>query len=66
MDQARLENNRSVDEATREAIVAELRGMGCMSAAAPGRSAGLLERAASPKFELETMDAAIADYFTDD
>jgi hypothetical protein len=25
-----------------------------------------LERAASPKFELETVDATIADYFTDD
>lgn len=66
LDQARLENNRSVDEATREAIVAELRGMGVHVGRSAWRIRRALERAASPKFELETVDATIADYFTDD
>lgn len=66
LDQARLENNKSVDEATREAIVAELRGMGVHVGRSAWQIRRALERAASPKFELETVDAAIADYFTDD
>jgi hypothetical protein len=66
LDQARLENNKSVDEATREAIVAELRGMGVHVGRSAWQIRRALERAVSPKFELETVDAAIADYFTDD
>jgi hypothetical protein len=66
LDQARLENNKSVDEATRDAIVAELRGMGVHVGRSAWQIRRALERAASPKFELETVDAAIADYFTDD
>ncbi|MBO9542911.1 hypothetical protein [Caulobacter sp.] len=66
LDQARLRNNQPVDEATREAIVAELRGMGVHVGRSAWQIRRALERAASPKFELETVDAAIADYFTDD
>jgi len=66
LDQARLENNRSVDAATREAIVAELRGMGVHVGRSAWQIRRALERAASPKFELETVDATIADCFTDD
>ena len=66
LDQARLENNRSVYEATGDAIIAELRGMGVHVGRSAWQIRRALERAASPKFELETIDAAIADYFTDD
>jgi hypothetical protein len=66
LDQARLRNNETVDETTREAIVAELRGMGVHVGRSAWQIRNALERAASPKFQLETVDAAIADYFTDD
>jgi hypothetical protein len=65
LDQARLRNNRSVDEATREAIVAELRGMGVHVGRSAWQIRNALERAASPKFQLPPVDATIADYFTD-
>lgn len=66
LDQARLENNKSVDEATRAAIVEELRGMGIHVGRSAWQIRHALNRAASPSFELEPVDAAIADYFTDD
>lgn len=66
LDQARLENNKSVDDATRAAIVAELRGMGIHVGRSAWQIRRALERAASPTFELESVDAAIADYFKDD
>ncbi len=66
LDQARLRNNQAVDETTREAIVAELRGMGVHVGRSAWQIRHALERAASPKFELEPVDATIADYFTDD
>ena len=66
LDQARLENNKAVDETTREAIVAELRGMGVHVGRSAWQVRRALERAASPSFELESLDAAITDYFTDD
>lgn len=66
LDQARLRNNQTVDEATREAIVGELRGMGVHVGRSAWQIRRALEQAASPKFQLETVDAAIADYFTDD
>ncbi len=66
LDQARLENNRSVDEATRIAIVAELRGMGIHVGRSAWQIRRALDRAGSPSFDLESLDAAIADYFTDD
>lgn len=66
LDQARLENNKSVDDATRAAIVDELRGMGVHVGRSAWQIRHALERAGSPNFELESEDAAIADYFTDD
>ena len=66
LDQARLENNKSVDEATRTAIVEELRGMGIHVGRSAWQIRRALARAGSPSFELESMDAAIADYFADD
>jgi len=66
LDQARLENNKSVDAATRAAIVDELRGMGVHVGRSAWQIRHALERAGSPNFELESEDAAIADYFTDD
>lgn len=66
LDQARLQNNQTVEEATREAIIAELRGMGVHVGRSAWQIRRALESAASPKFELETVEAAIADYFTDD
>lgn len=66
LDQARLENNKSVDDATRAAIIAELRGMGIHVGRSAWQIRRALERAASPTFELESVDAAIADYFKDD
>jgi hypothetical protein len=66
LDQARLENNKAVDEATRAAIVAELRGMGIHVGRSAWQIRRALERAGSPTFALEPLDAAIADYFTDD
>jgi len=66
LDQARLENNKSVDDATRAAIVEELRGMGVHVGRSAWQIRHALERAGSPNFELESVDAAIADYFTDD
>ena len=66
LDQARLENNKSVDDATRAAIVQELRGMGIHVGRSAWQIRHALERAGSPNFELESVDAAIADYFTDD
>ncbi|MEJ2815051.1 hypothetical protein [Caulobacter sp. CCG-8] len=66
LDQARLENNKSVDDATRAAIVEELRGMGIHVGRSAWQIRHALERAGSPGFELESVDAAIADYFTDD
>lgn len=66
LDQARLENNKSVDDATRGAIVEELRGMGIHVGRSAWQIRHALERAGSPGFELESVDAAIADYFTDD
>uniref|UniRef100_B0T357 Uncharacterized protein n=1 Tax=Caulobacter sp. (strain K31) TaxID=366602 RepID=B0T357_CAUSK len=66
LDQARLENNKSVDEATRAAIVEELRGMGIHVGRSAWQIRRALDRAGSPTFELEPLDAAIADYFTDD
>lgn len=66
LDQARLESNGSVDEATRTAIVEELRGMGVHVGRSAWQIRQALDRAGSPNFELETLDAAIADYFTDD
>lgn len=66
LDQARLQNNQTVDEATREAIVQDLRGMGVHVGRSAWQIRNALERAASPKFELEPVEAAIADYFTDD
>jgi hypothetical protein len=66
LDQARLENNQSVDEATRAAIIAELRGLGVHVGRSAWQIRHALDRAASPNFELEPVDAAIADYFTDD
>jgi hypothetical protein len=66
LDQARLENNKSVDETTRVAIVDELRGMGIHVGRSAWQIRHALERAGSPGFELESEDAAIADYFTDD
>ena len=66
LDQARLENNKSVDEATRGAIVEELRGMGIHVGRSAWQIRHALARAGSPTFDLEPLDAAIADYFTDD
>lgn len=66
LDQARLRNNQAVDEATREAIVAELRGMGVHVGRSAWQIRYALEHATSPKFELAPVDATIADYFTDD
>lgn len=66
LDQARLENNKSVDEVTRAAVVEELRGMGIHVGRAAWQIRRALNRAASPSFELEPVDAAIAEYFTDD
>ena len=65
LDQARLESNKSVDEATRAAIVEELRGMDIHVGRSAWQIRHALERAGSPNFELESEDAAIADYFTD-
>ncbi|HWW24844.1 MAG TPA: hypothetical protein VNZ85_02990, partial [Caulobacter sp.] len=65
-DQARLENNKAVDDATRAAIIKELRGMGIHVGRSAWQIRHALERAGSPNFELESEDAAIADYFTDD
>lgn len=66
LDQARLENNKTVDAATRAAIVEELRAMDIHVGRSAWQIRHALERAGSPGFELETVDAAIADYFTDD
>ncbi|MBI1682150.1 hypothetical protein [Caulobacter hibisci] len=66
LDQARLQNNKGVDEATREAIVAELRGMGLHVGRSAWQIRRALNQAASPGFKLEPVDAAIAEYFTDD
>lgn len=66
LDQARRRNNQSVDEATREAIVGELRGMGVHVGRSAWQIRRALEEAASPKFQLTPVDDAIADYFTDD
>ncbi|MBO9707176.1 MAG: hypothetical protein J7521_03090 [Caulobacter sp.] len=66
LDQARLENNKSVDEATREAIVEELRGMGIHVGRSAWQIRRALERAGSSGFTLEPLDAAIAEYFRDD
>lgn len=66
LDQARLENNKSVDDATRAGIVEDLRGMGIHVGRSAWQIRHALERAGSPNFELESEDAAIADYFTDD
>ncbi len=66
LDQARLENNKSVDDATRTSIVEELRAMGIHVGRSAWQIRRALECAGSPTFELESMDATIADYFTDD
>ena len=66
LDQARLENNKSVDDATRVAVVAELRGMDIHVGRSAWQIRHALDRAASPNFELEPVDATIADYFRDD
>ncbi|KSB88073.1 hypothetical protein AS593_19390 [Caulobacter vibrioides] len=66
LDQARLRSNKGVDEATREAIVAELRGMGLHVGRSAWQVRRALNQAASPSFRLEPIDAAIAEYFTDD
>jgi len=66
LDQARLENNKAVDEVTRTAIVDELRGIGVHVGRSAWQVRRALDRAASPSFALETLDATIADYFTDD
>jgi hypothetical protein len=66
LDQARLENNKAVDEVTRAAIVEELRGMGIHVGRSAWQIRRALARAGSPTFELEPLDAAIAEYFTDD
>lgn len=66
LDQARLRSNKGVDEATRQAIVAELRGMGLHVGRSAWQVRRALNQAASPGFKLEPLDAAIAEYFTDD
>ena len=66
LDQARLENNKSVDEATRAAIIEDLRIMGIHVGRSAWQIRNALARAGSPTFDLEPLDAAIADYFTDD
>lgn len=65
LDQARLQNNKAVDEATRDAVVAELRGMGVHVGRSAWQIRGALNRAAAPGFRMETVEAAVADYFTD-
>jgi hypothetical protein len=66
LDQARLENNKSVDEATRVAIVEELRGMGIHVGRSAWQIRRALDSAGASSFELEPLETTITDYFTDD